>query len=144
MKKSFLIIVCLLTITGLNARNRNIKILPERAQNFIVATFPTKTISYIEADRDFDEPLTYEVKFTDGVDVEFDKGGKWNKIDCGRTPVPLSAIPEGISEYISTHAPQGSFVTEIERIRGGYEVELNNGSEHHLTENGTPIGRRHR
>jgi hypothetical protein len=142
MKKSILIIASLLLITGLQARNHDIKILPERAQSFIVKSFPDKQIRYIEAERDFDDPLTYEVNFTDGVEVEFDKNGKWLKIDCKRTPVPLSIIPADIQSYIAAKAPQGSFVTEIERIRGGYEVELNDGYDYYLTENGAPIHRR--
>ena len=86
MKKSILIIASLLLITGLQARNHDIKILPERAQNFLVKSFPDKQIRYIEAERDFDDPLTYEVNFTDGVEVEFDKNGRWLKVDC--TPFP--------------------------------------------------------
>ena len=142
MKKYILTLACLSMITVLIARNYDIKILPAKAKAFIETAFPDKNILYIEADRDLDDPLTYEVKFADGAEVEFDKSGRWYKIDCVRTPVPLMAIPEGIQNFISANAPQGSFVTEIERIRGGYEVELNNGADLHLTEAGQPLGKK--
>ncbi|MBP3425501.1 MAG: PepSY-like domain-containing protein [Rikenellaceae bacterium] len=138
MKKYFLILACLSLATGLQARN-NIKILPAKAQTFLAEVFPTHEIRYIEAERDIDDPLTYEVHFKDGSEVEFDKNGRWYKIDCGRTPVPLKAVPQGIQDYIAKVAPEGTFITEIERTRGGYEVELNNGRDYRLTEEGKSL-----
>lgn len=138
MKKHLMIMACLATVVGLQAHN-DVKILPAKAQKFIEDVFPTHGIRYIEAERDLEDPLTYEVHFADGSEVEFDKGGNWYKIDCGKSPVPLKAIPQGIQDYIAKVAPDGSFVVEIERTRGGYEVELNNDRDYRLTEKGEPI-----
>ena len=138
MKKYILILALLSLTTGLQARN-NLKLLPAKAQTFLLETFPTHEVRYVEADRDLDEPLHYEVHFSDGSEVEFDKSGSWYKIDCGHAPVPLKAGPQGIQDYISKVAPEGTFITEIDRIRGGYEVELNNGRDYRITEDGKSL-----
>ncbi len=138
MKKYILILALLSLTTGLQARN-NLKLLPAKAQTFLLETFPAHEVRYVESDRDLDEPLHYEVHFSDGSEVEFDKSGNWYKIDCGHAPVPLKAVPQGIQDYIAKVAPEGTFITEIERIRGGYEVELNNGRDYRLTEDGKSL-----
>ena len=138
MKKYILIIACLSLAASAQARI-NIKILPAKAQTFLLEVFPTHEIRYIEADRELDEPMTYEVHFSDGSEVDFDKSGRWTSIDCGLAPVPLKAVPQGIKDYIAKVAPDGTFITEIERVRGGYEVELNNGRDYRLTEEGKSL-----
>lgn len=136
MKKVVLLLSAAALCLGVQARSFDMKILPDKAQRFLVETFPTHTIRYIESEAETGVRQTYQVVFTDGCEVEFDKAGMWTKIDCGDTPVPLSAIPESVQNYVAMHNNQATFVTEIERNKRCYEVELNNGTEYTLNHKG--------
>lgn len=138
MKKLFIAAAALLLCAAASGRTFDMKILPERAQNFLVSTFPSHTIKYIESEASTYQRQTYSVKFTDGCEVDFDKEGNWRKIDCGDTPVPLSVIPDDIQSYVAMNNNQATFVTEIECRRNCYEVELNNGQEYVLNRKGMP------
>ena len=81
---------------------------------------------------------SYEVIFTNGNKVEFDRNGKWDKIECKYTEVPVSAIPEFIKKYISENYPDVKvWKIEYERKRGKYEVKLSNRWELKFDKNGT-------
>ena len=47
-------------------------------------------------------------------------------------------VPDAISKYVTTNFADQSIV-EISRKRGGYEVELSNGTELKLTEDAKPF-----
>ena len=69
---------------------------------------------------------------------EFDRDGKWDKIECKYTEVPVSAIPEFIKKYISENYPDVKvWKIEYERKRGKYEVKLSNRWELKFDKNGT-------
>ncbi len=59
-----------------------------------------------------------------------------------RTTLPDSVIPQSISTYVKTNYPKAG-ITEIEKGRYGYKVELN--SKHNLkfTRQGKFIGKNH-
>ena len=55
--------------------------LPFVSQEFLSAHFPNEVVSYImEDDEMFDK--TYEVRFIDGDNVDFDAEGVWDNVDC--------------------------------------------------------------
>lgn len=101
--------------------------LPAAAREFIAGHFSGVKISLATVDKELLD-TTYEVFFTNGDKVEFDKKGQWKDIDCKYSRVPENAIPEEISRYVSTHH-QGLYVKEIDRDKRDYEVKLNNGLE---------------
>ncbi|WP_290145339.1 PepSY-like domain-containing protein, partial [Muribaculum intestinale] len=47
-------------------------------------------------------------------------------------------IPAAISKFVSTNF-SGQNIVEISRKRGGYEIELTNGTELKLTEDAKPL-----
>ena len=70
---------------------------------------------------------SYDVIFTNGDKVEFDKKGNWTNVDCEHTQVPQAVIPMAIQKYLAKNYPD-AYVLKIELTdRKGYDVDLNNG-----------------
>ncbi|KGN98599.1 hypothetical protein HR11_08685 [Porphyromonas macacae] len=99
--------------------------LPVKAQTMIKKHFPNQTVSFVKMDRDW-LSKSYEVVFSNGDKIEFDKSGDWMDIDCEYTAVPTELIPARIMAQVSANY-SGQKVTKIEKKRRGrYEVELSN------------------
>lgn len=112
--------------------------LPQAAKSFIQKEFANAKIVYAERDTD-----GYDCKLDNGIEIEFNLKGVWTKIDGSvRTTLPDSVIPQSISTYVKTNYPNAG-ITEIEKGRYGYKVELN--SKHNLkfTRHGKFIGKNH-
>ena len=69
--------------------------------------------------------LSYDVIFTDGSKVEFDRKGNWTEVDCLTQPLPTGIVPEAIGKVIGAHYPETQ-VTKIERDDREVEVKLTN------------------
>ena len=108
--------------------------LPEPAKKFVEATFPGHAISYATIDVDFGSK-SYEVRLDNGVEVDFDKDGTWDKVDCHFNAVPAHLVPATIAEYVKTHFP-GTQIVKIDKERRGYEVELSNDFDLQFNKNG--------
>ena len=100
--------------------------LPAAAQTFIQKTFPKPAISYAKID--FDGRKTYEVRLSNGTEVEFDKNGTWDKVDCNYSAVPANLVPATIASYVKSNFP-GATIVKIDKERYGYDIELSNDLE---------------
>ena len=98
--------------------------LPAAAQSFIQNTFPGQTVSYAKVDRDFGR-TTYEVCLNNGTELEFDKNGEIDKVDCTFSAVPAHLVPATIADYVKTNFA-GATIVKIDKERYGYDVELSN------------------
>ena len=83
MKKIILAIACVFTLVT-NACADNYQPisqtqLPEKAQTFLATYFPEAKISLARKEIDVME-LSYDVIFTDGCKVEFDRKGNWTEV----------------------------------------------------------------
>lgn len=129
MKKLLLIITCLFCMTttfGMADDDRPIRVeqLPAKAQQFIKTHFADSRIAISKVDTDwFDK--TYEVIFTNGDKIEFNRSGEWKDIDCKHSAVPEAAVPEQIKNYIRTNY-QGAVVLSLEKDKNSYDVKLSN------------------
>ena len=102
--------------------------MPKAAQQFIQRHFANQSVAVAKMETDF-MAKSYDVIFTNGDKVEFDRKGKWTNVDCEHSQVPLEVIPVAIQKYVSKHYPEVK-VLKIELTdRKGYDVELNNGFE---------------
>lgn len=128
MKKTFLAIACLFTlVTNACADNYqpiDCTQLPEKAQTFLSTYFPEAKISLVRKEIDVME-LTYDVIFTDGSKVEFDRKGNWTEVDCLTHTLPAGIVPEAIGKVVNAHYP-GAEATKIERDHREIDVKLNN------------------
>ena len=69
--------------------------LPAPAKTFVKKYFPQATIEYATKDTEF-MGTTYEVRLSDGTEVDFDKKGNWDNVDCKTKAVPASLVPARI------------------------------------------------
>ena len=68
---------------------------------------------------------SYDVIFTNGEKLEFDKSGDWTEIQCKMSEVPAQAVPAEIRTYVSNNYPDVK-ILQIERDGKEYDVKLSN------------------
>ena len=114
-----------LTVTGCEDEHKiKAEKLPEATRTFISQYFSGLDIVTAYKDRD-DGVISYDVRLSDGTEIDFDRDGEWLEVDCDEAPVPLGVIPSYVSEYLKAHYPD-AYVTKIERKRREVEVDLSN------------------
>ena len=104
-----------------------VKEMPVAAQEFIAEHFPGQSIAVAKQEGSFIEK-NYDIIFTNGNKLEFDRKGIWTNVDCRYGSVPQEIIPAPIAEYVKNHFPDGK-VKKIEKENRHYEVELSNDVE---------------
>lgn len=83
--------------------------------------------------------MEYEVELKSGAEIDFRENDDWKDIKAARgNSVPTALIPTAISKYVTANY-RGQKIVEISRKRGGYEIELSNGTELKLTEDAKPM-----
>ena len=101
--------------------------LPPAAMAFIQENFPGVGITF--AKKDFDNGRRqYDVHLNNGVELDFDKKGNWDKVDCQYNPVPANIVPANIANYVQASYPNTTIV-KIDKERYGYKIELSNDLE---------------
>ena len=140
MKKFFLssiiaVAVCVISYSC-SAENNivNVQDLPQTIQSFLSSHFQNTSVSVAIKDGN-----DFEIRMENGWEMEFDREGQWENIDCKRNAVPASVIaliPETIVSYLSSNF-ENAFITEISRDRSGYEVELSNGLDLRFSSKGS-------
>ena len=100
--------------------------LPRSAQSFIKNHFADQSVAVAKMETEFMD-RSYDVIFANGDKVEFDKKGKWTKVDCKHGQVPQGIIPMPIQKYIAKNYPDAKVIKIELTDRKGYEVDLNNG-----------------
>lgn len=108
--------------------------LPAAAKSFVTTHFPQQKIIYAEKDWN-----SYECRLDNGVKIEFNKKGNWDKVDCHMMPVPAAIVPEAILKYVKATFPDCS-VTKIDKERYGFDVELSNDIDLKFSHQGTLLG----
>ena len=108
--------------------------LPAAAKTFVKTNFPGQTISYAKLDREF-TGTRYEVRLNNGVELDFDKNGTWDKVDCNYSAVPAKLVPASIANYVKANFA-GASIVKIDKERYGYDIELSNDLELKFNKNG--------
>lgn len=130
MKKLILTFLMALVAFAAVAGERPVRFeeLPERAQDFIRTYLGELTFSYAKYDSDITDQ-TYDVVFTDGTEVEFNRRGEWLKVEgTRRFAVPEAIVPMGVVGYVEANHPS-MIIVEVERERKSYKVTLSNDLE---------------
>lgn len=115
------------TVWAGNDKPVTVSQLPAKAQQVISREFKNKTIALAKQETEL-LGRSYDVVFTDGTKIEFDRKGEWTEIDCGTAAVPSSLVPAAITAYVKKNFA-GASVVQIERERGRYQVDLSTGME---------------
>lgn len=131
MKKLVCLLVCLFTLQAVARAEEDKPIrvtqMPQPAQRFIKQHFSSGKVALVKMESDF-LYKSYEVIFTDGNKIEFDKEGKWTEVDCKNGAVPTAVIPAAIQKYVTANYPDTK-ITKIELDEKEYEVKLSNRTE---------------
>lgn len=98
--------------------------LPQAAQQFIRQNFADREIAFSKMEKEWFD-TSYDVLFTNGDKLEFDKKGQWKEMYCKFTAVPEKALPAPIVKFVNDKYP-GVKVLVIEKDRYEYEVRLSN------------------
>lgn len=101
--------------------------LPTRAKEFVTAYFARAKVAGVTQDKESGSTI-YDLYFTDGSKVEFDRKGEWMEVDCVRRAIPVGIIPSKIAGFLKSNH-NGNFAVRIERDKKGYELKLDNGLE---------------
>lgn len=131
MKKVLLALVCLFAVQTMvwagDDKPIQINQLPQSAQAFIKQYFAGSKVAIAKMETGlFDK--SYDVIFTNGDKLEFDKRGAWTEINCKYSVVPASVVPAKIQQYVTT-GYQDAKILKIEKDKQDYEVSLSNGWE---------------
>ena len=100
--------------------------MPKEAQAFVQKHFGNLSVAVAKVENDL-FGKNYDIIFTNGDKVEFDKKGNWTNVDCEHTQVPVEIIPQAIQEYVTKNYPQAKVVKIEKTDRKGYDVDLSNG-----------------
>lgn len=112
--------------------------LPKTVKTFLGKYFPGDEIRKAEKEQGR-RGAEYEVDLGSGTEIEFRDNGDWKDIKAAPgNSVPSTLVPSAISKYVTDNY-RGQKIVEISRKRGGYEIELSNGSELKLTEDAKPM-----
>lgn len=132
MKKLAILLVCLFSMQAVakadNEKPIQVKDLPQTAQTFISKHFADQKVAFAKVENEIFEK-TYEVVFSSGDKVEFDRAGEWLEVQCRNIgQVPSDIVPVEISRYVGETYPEAK-IWSIERDRYDYEIKLSNGWE---------------
>ena len=91
---------------------------------FVQQYFPKANVLFVNSEWD-----EYEVRLSDGTQIEFNRSYEWKKIDCEHSNVynnvPAELVPEQIITYVKNNFPDQGIV-KIEKNRRSWEIELTN------------------
>ena len=122
MKRFLLFALSIVALCGFARADRGTAVefgqLPQKAQTFITDNFSKADISSVTQERDGD----YNVFFTTGVKIEFDRNGDWDSVE-GRGDISVAFAPKAVQNYLNEkHA--GVKVVEIDRDFRDKEIEV--------------------
>ena len=128
MKKLAILLVCVFAVSTVamadNDKPIQIGQLPTAAQTFITKHFKGNKVALAKQETElFDK--SYDVIFTNGEKIEFDRSGEWTEVSCKINGVPAAIIPQAIKTYVESNYPDAK-VMKIERNRHEIEVQLSN------------------
>lgn len=96
--------------------------LPNQARSFIENYFPDIEILSIIQEKD-DGRKEYQVKLSNGTDMEFDESGAWISIECYFSPLPSGILPATVVTKVEELHPEG-YINGVDKELGGYVVEV--------------------
>lgn len=128
IKKTAMAIACLVAFQAPamadNDKPITVNQLPAPAQQLIKSNFGAKKVALAKMETGLLDK-SYDVIFTTGEKVEFDRKGNWTEIDCKMSSVPAGLVPAKIAQYVKSTYP-GTKILQIEKDDSQYEVKLSN------------------
>lgn len=117
---------------------QNAGVLPNKAQGFIDEHFADATLEEVDKEEgwfDWDKNEMYEVHFTNGIKLDFNRDGEVTEIDSkDGARIPDEAIPQNVLSYVDRE--YNAEIVSWELDRDEQEVELADGTEIEFDRNG--------
>lgn len=131
MRKILTMLICLLalhvSVQASNDKPIKFEQLPAKSQQFIKKSYPDRSIALVKMESDFLDK-SYEVIFTNGDRVEFDRRGDWKEIESSKlSELPKDIVPKQIKEYVAKNYPNVKIKKIEKESRNCLEIELVNG-----------------
>jgi len=98
--------------------------LPPLAKSFVMEYFPEGIVTNVRTD-ERNSPA-FEVFLDNGVEIDFNHHGYFDKVATEGVVIPAALIPVLISNYVQDNFP-GAKVMMIDKESHGYKVGLSNG-----------------
>ena len=128
MKKLVIMLVCMFAVHPMVMADNDKPLegsqLPAKAQTFIKTYFKDHKVAMAKLESGMFYK-SYDVVFTNGEKVEFDKSGEWKEVRCRQSGVPAQIVPEAIRNYVKTNYPDAR-ILQIEYDDNEYEIKLSN------------------
>lgn len=136
MKTQIFLVIALLSLTiSTNAQKKiEVEKLPKPAREFLKQYFNHTTIKSAKKDAEHGEK-GFEVKLSDGTEVEFWKDGSYREVDGGENPIPTAFIPDNIKAYVAKNHPSEK-ITHIDYGHKDLDVDLTNKIDLEFTRDG--------
>lgn len=117
--------------------NNSAETLPLEAQQYLSDYFES-AVSVVKVDKNLVGSVEeYEVTLEDGTQLKFNGEGLPIESEAARgATLPSGVVPDSVRNYLDEQHP-GLGVTQIERVRNGYEIKLTNGVEMKFATDGT-------
>lgn len=116
-------------ISGYSQKKPGEGVLHDSIHTFIARYFPNNKVDHYKLDRDGLDITAFDIYLDNGSEIVFTRYGIWKEIDMPkRKAVPQAILPSYVTEYINKTYPK-SYVTDIEKDDGNFEITLNNGKE---------------
>lgn len=107
--------------------------MPANVKSFLAKYYPKATIAKYEA-KNTVVGKKYEVKLSNGAEVDFDKNGNWEEIS-DKQGVPSALIPGSIKTYLAKNY-KGVKVESIDKESNKIKVDLMNDIDLEFDKNG--------
>lgn len=137
MKKMLFLFVCLFTLHTVARADGDkliqINQMPKQAQLFIHKYFSDGKIALAKMESNLLNK-SYEVIFTNGSKVEFDKKGQWKEVDCKYSAVPEAIVPAPILKHVKDNYADNRII-KLERDKKEYEIKLSDRTELKFNQN---------
>ena len=141
MKRFIAIIAVVLGVVfaaDADERQINVGHMPKGALDFLKSYYADSLVTSANVERGVLD-TDYEVKLSDGTEIDFDKRGQWTEVSNNRLGVVPRMLPLKITEYVKTKYPDANYI-KIERGQSKYEVKLTNGLELLFSLDGQMLG----
>ncbi len=103
--------------------------LPKSALEFIKTHYSSATVSKVEKDWN-----SYEVKLSNGVEIDFKTNGDLKEIDGKYTPIPDTVLSNVLAK--AKQSQNGAKLMELEKKSNGYELKFSNNMEVYIDDKG--------
>lgn len=114
---------CAANLQAAISLGKDVSALPDEAEAFLKDNFASAAVKDVKYEKRLLKGKTYFACLEDGVEIKFDKNGKWKEISSSAQNLPSSLLPKPLAEVLDKKEPEAK-ISKIERKGYGYRLEL--------------------